>query len=79
MGPDAGFNGAFHNLQNDADMRSVLHSAELFGLAEKLFGEPAGCLDYRWVPRMGIVVSCWVWACGTATHTSRAGGPAGHG
>ena len=41
--------GGFHDLQNHPDVRSVLHSPELFSVAADLFGEPAGALDYRWL------------------------------
>jgi hypothetical protein len=41
--------GGFHDLQNHPDIRSVLHADELFDVAEALFGEAAGALDYRWM------------------------------
>ncbi len=41
--------GGFHDLQNHPDIRAVLHADELFDVADALFGEPAGALDYRWM------------------------------
>ena len=49
MGPSATKLGGFHGLQNDPDVRSLLHCEELFDLAGHYFGEAAGCLDYRWM------------------------------
>ena len=36
------------NMMNDDAVRRVLHGAELFGVLETLFAEPAASLDYKW-------------------------------